>query len=569
MDQFRSLFLKLDKTQDGYIDVDELHKEMTKIGISSVDEKVQVIMGNYDKNHDERLDYEEFLSYMMDREKKWKIHFDMLDKNKCGVIDQDEIIDLFQELGLNISKQNAKRIIQMMDQDNSMTVDWGEFLQHIILNPAEDIAELVSSWKRSLVFDVGESRALPMEFTQEETDSGIWKKYILAAGMADAVSRTATAPIDRLKTQLQVYGSKALSHGRRELQLGGFKSMWQGNAVNVLKGTPQSTLQCFIYAQMKVRYQGPEAMLSVQQRFGLGCVSGAAAHAIFYPLEVLKVRLNLLQRGTYNGMLRCAQSIYQNESVLAFYRGFKPSILCMIPYAGVECAVHQSIMNWAKTDSANSSDSRLFFFSFFAFASGQTASYPLAVIRTQQQAQAFNMNPHTSRGGMNDAFKDALQRARQIAAKIGGDVGGAPPPPTNEFGYGGQKRPLEDADQPETKKVASQMDPFASMMGGMSAPQRSASEEFKVPDGMVGFIIGRGGEQISRLQQESGCKIQIAPDSGGMPERSVTLTGSPDAIQTAKRLLTDIVEKGRPAHHSTITTAREGKPLNSSRNGLE
>lgn len=24
-------------------------------------------------------------------------------------------------------------------------------------------------------------------------------------------------------------------------------------------------------------------------------------------------------------------------------------------------------------------------------------------------------------------------------------------------------------------------------------------------------VIGRGGEQISRLQQESGCKIQIAP----------------------------------------------------------
>lgn len=25
------------------------------------------------------------------------------------------------------------------------------------------------------------------------------------------------------------------------------------------------------------------------------------------------------------------------------------------------------------------------------------------------------------------------------------------------------------------------------------------------------LVIGRGGEQISRIQQESGCKIQIAP----------------------------------------------------------
>lgn len=47
----------------------------------------------------------------------------------------------------------------------------------------------------------------------------------------------------------------------------------------------------------------------------------------------------------------------------------------------------QSIMNWAKSDPAYNSDSKLFFFSFVAFASGQMTSYPLAVIRTQQQAQ--------------------------------------------------------------------------------------------------------------------------------------------------------------------------------------
>ncbi|XP_062259781.1 far upstream element-binding protein 1 isoform X4 [Platichthys flesus] len=170
-------------------------------------------------------------------------------------------------------------------------------------------------------------------------------------------------------------------------------------------------------------------------------------------------------------------------------------------------------------------------------------------------ADYSNVAPPSSNsgGGMNDAFKDALQRARQvgrpIAAKIGGD--GVAAPPSNEFGYGGQKRPLEDADQPETKKVATS-DAFSGM-GGMGGAPRSLSEEFKVPDGMVGFIIGRGGEQISRLQQESGCKIQIAPDSGGMPDRSVTLTGPPEAIQGAKRLLTEIVEKGRPApafHHN-------------------
>lgn len=39
-----------------------------------------------------------------------------------------------------------------MDKDNSMTVDWDEFLHHIILNPVDNIGELVSSWKHSLVW---------------------------------------------------------------------------------------------------------------------------------------------------------------------------------------------------------------------------------------------------------------------------------------------------------------------------------------------------------------------------------------------------------------------------------
>uniref|UniRef100_A0A3B4CPJ7 EF-hand domain-containing protein n=1 Tax=Pygocentrus nattereri TaxID=42514 RepID=A0A3B4CPJ7_PYGNA len=394
MEHFQRLFAKLDKNKDGFISVQELHEEMRRVGVVCGDEKM--IVANSDRDKDGRLDYEEFLGYMMDREQKWKIDFQALDKKNCGAIDQEDIINVFKELGVVISKTNAKRIIQMMDEDSSMTVDWGEFLHHVIINPVENIGELVSSWKHTLVFDVGESRSMPIELTQEETDLSVWRNFILAAGAADAVSRTVTAPIDRLKTQLQVYGSKAVSLGLQDLKTGGLRSMWQGNAVNVLKGTPQSTLQCFLYAQMRKQVLGERDCLSVEQRFGLGCVSGAVAHAAFYPLEVLKVRLNVQQAGTYRGLLGCAKSIYHSESVSAFYKGFRPSLLCMIPYAGVECAVHQSIMSWARRNPTNSSDSKLLFFSFVAFASGQASSYPLAVIRTQQQAQAFTSNSQTS-----------------------------------------------------------------------------------------------------------------------------------------------------------------------------
>ncbi|XP_062975149.1 far upstream element-binding protein 2 isoform X3 [Elgaria multicarinata webbii] len=152
-------------------------------------------------------------------------------------------------------------------------------------------------------------------------------------------------------------------------------------------------------------------------------------------------------------------------------------------------------------------------------------------------------------GGIRkDAFADAVQRARQIAAKIGGDSATTVNNTTPDFGFGGQKRQLEDGDQPESKKMAPQPEPMPPppQLGPIHPPPRSTvTEEYRVPDGMVGLIIGRGGEQINKIQQDSGCKVQISPDSGGLPERSVSLTGSPESVQKAKMMLDDIVSRGR------------------------
>ncbi|KAK3527519.1 hypothetical protein QTP86_024293, partial [Hemibagrus guttatus] len=145
-------------------------------------------------------------------------------------------------------------------------------------------------------------------------------------------------------------------------------------------------------------------------------------------------------------------------------------------------------------------------------------------------------------GMKTDGFADALHRARQIAAKMGGD----PMPHLNHsspvvdpsiYGYGGQKRSLDEG--------------VGNQLGAMVHPRAIMTEDFKVPDKMVGYIIGRGGEQITRIQLESGCKIQIAADSGGLIDRPCTLTGSPESIEQAKRLLSQIVERCRNGNETS------------------
>uniref|UniRef100_A0A6Q2WU85 K Homology domain-containing protein n=1 Tax=Esox lucius TaxID=8010 RepID=A0A6Q2WU85_ESOLU len=157
------------------------------------------------------------------------------------------------------------------------------------------------------------------------------------------------------------------------------------------------------------------------------------------------------------------------------------------------------------------------------------------------QGQASVSQPGTKA----DGFADALHRARQIAAKMGSDQmthmnNSSPVVDPSLYGYGSQKRSLDDG--------------VGNQLGGMVHQRAIMTEDFKVPDKMVGFIIGRGGEQITRIQLESGCKIQIAADSGGMMDRPCTLTGSPENIEQAKRLLSQIVDRCRngPGFHSEM-----------------
>lgn len=62
------------------------------------------------------------------------------------------------------------------------------------------------------VLDIGDSLAIPDEFTEEEKTTGLWWKQLSAGAMAGAVSRTGTAPLDRMKVFMQVRQNLNVCH---------------------------------------------------------------------------------------------------------------------------------------------------------------------------------------------------------------------------------------------------------------------------------------------------------------------------------------------------------------------
>ncbi|XP_044157603.1 calcium-binding mitochondrial carrier protein SCaMC-1 [Bufo gargarizans] len=407
--KYAELFAKLDINQDGKVDILELQQGLKAMGMAVAAGAEEKIVAAGDTNKDGHLDFGEFMKYLEEHEKKMKIAFTSLDKNKDGKIEASEITNSLKILGINVSLDHAEKILKSMDADGTLTVDWNEWRDHFLFNPADNIQEIIRYWKHSTVLDIGDSLTIPDEFTEEEKKTGQWWRQLLAGGMAGAVSRTGTAPLDRLKVMMQVHGSKAntnmLSGLKQMIKEGGIRSLWRGNGVNVIKIAPETAMKFWAYEQYKKMFTSESGKLGTAERFIAGSLAGATAQTSIYPMEVMKTRLAVAKTGQYNGMFDCAKQILKKEGVLAFYKGYVPNILGIIPYAGIDLAIYETLKNaWLQkyaTDSANPGVWVLLGCGTVSSTCGQLASYPLALIRTRMQAQAsIEGAPQLNMGGL-------------------------------------------------------------------------------------------------------------------------------------------------------------------------
>ncbi|XP_038575203.1 calcium-binding mitochondrial carrier protein SCaMC-1-like [Micropterus salmoides] len=393
---YQDLFDRIDTNKDGKVDVAELRAGLKAMGIFHQGDAQKIVFSG-DKNKDGSLDFNEFSKYLKEHEKKLRLTFKSLDRNNDGCIDASEIQQSLSELGMDVSREDALKILQSMDHDGTMTVDWNEWREHFLLNPAQNLKEIIRYWKHSSVLDIGESLAIPDEFTEEEKSSGGWWKHLSAGAVAGAISRTGTAPLDRIKVFMQVHSSKtnriSLVGGFKQMiSEGGLTSLWRGNGINVLKIAPETAIKFMSYEQYKRLLSSEGKMIETHKRFMAGSLAGATAQTAIYPMEVLKTRLTLRKTGQYSGMFDCAKKILRNEGVMAFYKGYIPNLVGIIPYAGIDLAVYESLKNaWLSyhaKDSANPGVLVLVGCGTISSTCGQLASYPLALVRTRMQAQA-------------------------------------------------------------------------------------------------------------------------------------------------------------------------------------
>lgn len=87
-------------------------------------------------------------------------------------------------------------------------------------------------------------------------------------------------------------------------------------------------------------------------------------------------------------------------------------------------------------------------------------------------------------------------------------------------------------------------------------------EHIYCPNGIVGYIIGRGGEAITSMQRRTGCKVQIQKEfemqAQNLKERKITLIASElSQIEACKSIILDMIDE-RTKQLSTPTTSSGG-----------
>ncbi|XP_033098121.1 poly(rC)-binding protein 3-like isoform X1 [Anneissia japonica] len=90
-----------------------------------------------------------------------------------------------------------------------------------------------------------------------------------------------------------------------------------------------------------------------------------------------------------------------------------------------------------------------------------------------------------------------------------------------------------------------------SHIGGLTQPNNNpatqTTHEIHIPNNLIGCVIGRKGAKINEIRHISGANIKIADSVEGNPDRSVTITGTPEAIHLAHYLINTSLDSAKAA----------------------
>ncbi|XP_056307437.1 mitochondrial glutamate carrier 1 [Danio aesculapii] len=132
------------------------------------------------------------------------------------------------------------------------------------------------------------------------------------------------------------------------LKTRGLRGLYKGAGATLMRDVPFSMIYFPLFANLNAVGRAEDCKAQERapflQSFMAGCTAGSVAAVAVTPLDVIKTRLQTLQKGegedSYRGIIDCAQRILKREGPSAFLKGATCRALVIAPLFGIAQGVY-------------------------------------------------------------------------------------------------------------------------------------------------------------------------------------------------------------------------------------
>ncbi|RKF73011.1 ADP,ATP carrier protein [Golovinomyces cichoracearum] len=260
----------------------------------------------------------------------------------------------------------------------------------------------------------------------------------LMGGVSAAVSKTAAAPIERVKlliqNQAEIFVSEEMiKSGRLDRKYEGigdcfkrvtanegFASLWRGNTANVIRYFPTQALNFAFRDTYKSMFNFKKDRDGYAKWMAGNLASGGAAGAtsllFVYSLDYARTRLANDNKSAksggerqFNGLVDVYKKTLASDGIAGLYRGFMPSVLGIVVYRGLYFGMYDSIKPVLLVGPLEGNFLASFLLGWTVTTGAGIASYPLDTIRRRMMMTS----------GEAVKYKSSFDAGRQIVAKEG------------------------------------------------------------------------------------------------------------------------------------------------------
>lgn len=408
----RDRFRRWDLNHNGRLDKDEIQAALSDAKVPVTNDQIEALYQLMANKDSEQVELEDFMKFVRHRRKALKTAFESIcaegdtttgkahprktTSNGEAYFTAGQLRRAASRANIPLSDQNVGEIMSQIDRNHDGSVTFDEFVNCLNLVPHINPHVFFDRWFVDAFDDYTIGFRFPREIRlregEEFVDMAIRK--IACGGVAGVVSRTLTAPVDRVRLLMMTSGTllgigaayhRAVSHPT------GYRALWIGNGVNCVKIAPEMALKLYAFDAFKTAIARDPDNVSMMERFVAGGCAGALAEFTVYPMDVLRTRM---ATGLYRDVPSCARAVWSDGGARAYFAGLTPSIIGIIPYAAIDLSMYSVLRDLAvahlTAKGTEVSVPLLLSCGMLSSAMAATLTFPIMVVRTK--AQATNMS---------------------------------------------------------------------------------------------------------------------------------------------------------------------------------